>query len=154
MERSTTDTALAAAVLVAGALLPVQALINARLDVRLGSPLWATAAQNIIGVLAVLGGIAALRLATPTFGQIGATPLWAWAGGLIGMVYVFTILVATPQLGAARAMTAAVVGQLICGMLLDHFGVLHDRRPINVTMIAGAILLVAGAALILRRSPA
>lgn len=146
------EGALVVATLAAGALLPVQALVNARLGVRLGSPLWAAATQNAVGVLAMLCVIAALRPATPTLGQVGATPLWAWAGGVMGMVYVFTILTAAPQLGAARAITAAVVGQLICAMLLDHFGVLHDRRPITLTTIGGVVLLVSGAALILRRA--
>lgn len=152
MARAANDAALAVAVLAAGALLPVQALINARLGVRLGSPLWAAAAQNAVGVLAMLCVIAALRPATPSLGQIGATPPWAWAGGVMGMVYVFAILIAAPQLGAARAMTAAVVGQLVCAMLLDHFGVLHARRPIDLTTIGGVALLGAGAFLILRRA--
>ena len=150
MGRSMQETALAGATLAAGALLPIQALINARLGARLGSPLWAAATQNAVGVLAMLCVIAALRPATPTLGQVTATPLWAWAGGAMGMVYVFTILTAAPQLGTARAMTAAVVGQLVCAMLLDHFGVLHERRPINLTTVAGAVMLIAGAALILR----
>jgi transporter family-2 protein len=152
MARSTGETALAAAVLGAGALLPLQALINARLGVRLGSPLWAAAAQNAVGVLAMLCVIAALRPPTPTLGQVGAAPLWIWGGGMMGMVYVFTLLTAAPQLGAARAMTAAVVGQLLCAMLLDHFGVLHERRPIDLTTAGGVVLLAAGAALILRRA--
>jgi uncharacterized membrane protein YdcZ (DUF606 family) len=37
-------------------------------------------------------------------------------------------------------------------MLLDHFGVLHERRPISLTTVAGVALLVGGAALILRRA--
>jgi transporter family-2 protein len=152
MARSTQDAMLAAAVLGAGALLPLQALINARLGAKLSSPLWAAAGQNFVGVLAMLCVIALMRPATPTFGQVGATPLWAWAGGAMGMVYVFSVLIAAPQLGAARAMTAAVVGQLLCAMLLDHFGVLHERRPISLTTVAGVALLVGGAALILRRA--
>ncbi len=152
MGRPTQETALAAAVVAAGALLPLQALINGRLGLRLGSPLWAAAAQNTVGVATMLCVIAALRPATPTLSQVGATPLWAWAGGAMGMVYVFTLLVAAPQLGAARAITAAVVGQLVCAMLLDHFGVLHERRPIDLTTLGGVVLLAGGAALILRRS--
>jgi transporter family-2 protein len=152
MAKSMGDAALAAVVVAAGALLPLQALVNARLGVRLGSPLWAAAAQNFVGVLAMLCVIAALRPAAPTAGQIAATPLWSWAGGAMGMIYVFSVLVAAPQLGAARAMTAAVVGQLVCAMLLDHFGVLHDRRPISLTTVAGVVLLAGGAALILRRA--
>jgi transporter family-2 protein len=113
--------------------------------------LWASATQNLVGALAMLRMIAALRPTAPSAGQIASAPLWSWVGGLMGMVYVFSVLVAALQLGAARAMTAAVVGQPLCLMLLNHFGVLPDRRPISLVTIAGVIPLIGGAALTLRR---
>jgi len=64
---------------------------------------------------------------------------------------VFSVLVAAPVLGAARMMVLAIAGQMIASILLDHFGVLHDRRPISLTTIAGAVLLLAGAGLVLRK---
>ena len=36
-------------------------------------------------------------------------------------------------------------------LLLDHFGVLHERRPIDWTAVAGVLLVGAGAVLIMRR---
>lgn len=152
MAKPTQELALTALIVGAGALLPIQALINARLGVRLGSPLWGAATQNFVGVLVMLGVIAVLRPAAPSPGQVAAVPLWAWLGGAMGMIYVISAMTAAPQLGAGRTITGAVVGQILCAMLLDHFGVLNERRPINLTMIAGVVLLIAGAALILRRA--
>ncbi|HEV2532782.1 DMT family transporter [Phenylobacterium sp.] len=151
MFRSSAEAALVALVIVAGALLPLQALINARLGGALGSPLWGAAAQNLIGALGMIAIIMALRPATPSLAAVGAVPAWAWLGGLMGMVYVFSVLVAAPALGAGRMMVCVIAGQMVCSIALDHFGVLHERRPINFSTLAGAVLLLAGAALVLRR---
>jgi len=151
MTRSTLETALIGLVILAGAVLPLQALINARLGAQLGSPLWGAAVQNMIGAVGMLVIIAFLRPAVPSMSMIAGVPAWAWIGGFFGMLYVFSVLVAAPVLGAARMMVLAIAGQMIASILLDHFGVLHDRRPISLTTIAGAVLLLAGAGLVLRK---
>jgi len=151
MFRSSAEAALVALVIVAGALLPLQALINARLGGALGSPLWGAAAQNIIGALGMVAIILVMRPATPSLSAVAGVPAWAWLGGLMGMVYVFSVLVVAPALGAARMMVCVIAGQMVASILLDHFGVLHERRPINVSTMAGVALLLAGAVLVLRR---
>lgn len=151
MFRSSAETALIALVFAAGAVLPLQALINARLGTHLHSPLWGAAAQNIIGAVGMLIIIALMRPVTPTLSDFAGVPAWAWLGGLCGMLYVFSVLVAAPKLGAAPMMVCVIAGQMIAAIALDHFGVLHDRRPINLTTVAGAVLLLAGAALVLRK---
>ena len=152
MTKPTLEAALVGFVVLAGALLPLQALINARLGHQLGSPLWGATAQNMIGAAGMLALIALFRPPTPTLGAIAGVPLWAWLGGFCGMVYVFSVLVAAPVLGAARMMVCVIAGQMVASILLDHFGVLHDRRPINLTTVAGAVLLLAGAALVMRKA--
>ena len=151
MFRSSAEAALVALVILAGAFLPLQALINARLGGALGSPLWGAAAQNIIGALGMLAIIALMRPAMPSLSAVAGVPAWAWLGGLMGMVYVFSVLVAAPALGAARMMVCVIAGQMVASIALDHFGVLHERRPISLTTLGGAALLLAGAALVLRR---
>lgn len=152
MGRPVGETALMALVFGAGALLPLQALINGRLGGYFGSPLWASAAQNMVGAVAMLCVVALLRPAAPSAAQLGGAPAWAWIGGVLGMVYVFSSLVAAPRLGATRTMAAVIAGQLLASMALDHFGVLHERRPVTLAPVLGALLLVAGATLILRRA--
>jgi transporter family-2 protein len=151
MFKSSAEAALVALVIVAGALLPLQALINARLGGALGSPLWGAAVQNVIGATGMLAIIALMRPATPSLSAFAGVPPWAWLGGLMGMVYVFSVLVAAPALGAGRMMVCVIAGQMAASIVLDHFGVLHERRPISVSTLAGAALLLAGAALVLRR---
>jgi transporter family-2 protein len=151
MNKTLGDGALMLVALVAGALLPLQALVNGRLGSALGSPLWASMSQNFVGAAAMGCVILAVREPPPPVGQIAAAPLWGWVGGALGMIYVLSALLATPRLGATRAMTVVIVGQLVASVLLDQFGVLHQARPANLATFAGLALLAAGAFLILSR---
>ena len=144
--------ALFAPVLAVGALLPVQALVNARLGNFLGTALWASAFQNMVGVLSVGVLIAVLRAPPPLPDRIAAAPAWSWAGGAMGMLYVTISLFAAPRLGATATMAGMIAGQLLCALLLDHFGVLHERRPVDLQMLGGIALLAAGILLLIQRS--
>jgi transporter family-2 protein len=138
--------------ILAGALLPLQALVNGRLGQHLGEPTWAAALQNVAGALAMLAVAVALRPQPPSAAQLAAPPLWAWAGGAMGAAYVLIALIATPRLGAGPAAVAIIAGQLAAALLFDHFGVLHARKPIDLQALGGIALVAAGAVIILRRA--
>jgi transporter family-2 protein len=142
--------ALLVAALVAGALLPLQAMINARLGTTLASPLWASMAANFAGVATMGLALLAAREAPPSAERLAAAPWWAWTGGALGITYVLLSLLAAARLGATQAMVAIIVGQLAASVLLDQFGLIGDRRPINWQAAAGLALLVAGAVLVVR----
>ncbi|HWA64077.1 MAG TPA: DMT family transporter [Caulobacteraceae bacterium] len=147
-----TDGALMALALVAGAVLPLQALINGRLGDGLGSPLWGGLAQNLVGTTVVALVVLALRTPAPAAAQLAAVPAWSWVGGVLGALYVLVALLAAPRLGATRAMTVIIAGQLAASVLLDQFGVLHPRRPATLETLGGLGLLAAGAFLVLRKA--
>jgi transporter family-2 protein len=151
MTRSFGDGALVVLALIAGALLPLQALINGRLSGALGNPFWASIGQNVVGTTAMALVVLSIRAAPPPAGQFIAAPAWAWLGGALGAAYVLAALVATPRLGATRAVAAIIAGQLIASVLLDQFGVLHPARPATLRVIGGVALLSLGAALVLTR---
>jgi len=152
MTRSATELTLIAATVLAGALLPLQALINGRLGAHLASPIWAGALQNVIGAVVMVTAAFLLRAQFPSAGQLAAPPAWAWVGGALGATYVMAALLATPRLGAGPAVVGMIAGQMVASLLLDHFGVLHERKPIDWTAIAGVLLVGAGAFLIMRRA--
>jgi bacterial/archaeal transporter family-2 protein len=53
------------------------------------------------------------------------------------------------QMGAATLTALVVTGQLICSVILDHFGWLSsDAHPASVGRIAGCALMMIGLALI------
>ncbi len=134
--------------LLVGALLPLQALINARLGQLTAGALFASLASFVVGTTA----IGALWLASrPGMPQgLYQAPWWAWTGGLIGAAFVVAATLLVPRLGAAALVCLVVFGQLVGSLLLDHFGVLHARTPIDATRVAGMLLVAAGAALVVR----
>lgn len=132
-----------------GALLPLQALINARLGQLTLGPLFASLASFAVGTLALLALWLAWR---PGNGGHGfpAAPWWAWTGGLIGAAFVVAATVLVPRLGAAALICLVVFGQLAGSLVLDHFGVLHARQPVDLAKLAGVALVGAGMLLVVR----
>jgi transporter family-2 protein len=67
---------------------------------------------------------------------------------------VFSILagiVALPSMSSATIIGAAIFGQLIASMEIDHFGWFNvPVVPINTSRIIGAVLLLIGAILMRR----
>lgn len=139
--------AVAAAV---GLLLPLQALINARLGQATEGALFASFVSFAIGTAVLALALLAARTPLPGARTMAAQPAWVWTGGLIGAVYVLSATVLVPRLGAAGLICLVVTGQLIGSLLFDHFGVLGPERPADGWRLLGAALVAVGAVLVLR----
>lgn len=131
-----------------GALLPLQALINARLGQLTTGPLAASFISFLIGTLVLGSFLAATRTALPNWASISSQPPWLWLGGVIGALFVLSATVLVPRLGAGAMICLVIFGQLAGSLLLDHFGVLGSTRPVDVTRVIGAVLVLAGALLV------
>jgi transporter family-2 protein len=134
----------------AGMLLPLQALINAKASEALSGPLSAAFLNFAVGLVALIALLLAIRIPWPAASQIAQLPVWAYTGGLFGAFFVAVGALVIPKLGAAPMVAIIIAGQLISSMALDHFGVLHSAQPINVAKVAGGVLLLLGAYLVLR----
>lgn len=134
--------------LLVGALLPLQALVNARLGQLTAGALFASLASFAVGTCAIALAWAATRPAWPAY--LAQAPWWAWTGGLIGAAFVVAATMLVPRLGAAGLICLVVAGQLAGSLLLDHFGVLHARVPIDGGRLLGVALVAAGALLVVR----
>lgn len=140
-----------AAVAVAmGAMLPLQALINARLGQATSGALFASFVSFLVGTLILGAALLATRTRWPAASAMADLPGWIWLGGAIGAVYVLSATVLVPRLGAASLICLIVLGQLVGSLLLDHFGVLAATRPADWLRILGALLVAVGAALVVR----
>lgn len=135
---------------VAGALLPLQALINAQLGQRTSGALFASFASFLIGTVALGIALLAMRTPMPAWQQSAGLPPWIWLGGVIGALFVVSATVLVPRLGAAALICLAVFGQLAGSLLLDHYGVLHAPKPADAMRIAGAALVAIGALMVVR----
>ena len=134
-----------------GAGLTVQVGMNATLDRTVGSPLWASVVNFCVG-LAVLLTCVVVSGARITPGSVTLVPAWAWLGGLLGAAYVASATVLGPRLGAVVLLALMLGGQLAAALLVDHYGALgFPRAAITSTRLLGAVLVVVGTVLVLRR---
>ena len=134
---------------VAGAMIPFQAGVNAQLATWVGSPIRAAFVSFVVGTIALFAlAVLVLRPLPPTE-RLGAAPWWVWVGGLLGAFYVAGSIVAAPRLGAAVLIAAVIAGQGLASLVVDHFGWAGFREhPISLGRVAGMALVFAGVALV------
>ena len=135
---------------VVGGLIALQAPINSQLGKTIGT-FQAAFVSFLIGTIA-LAVIAAF--AKGGFSEVGEARGLSWyylIGGLLGAIYVTTVLVTVRDLGAGGVVAATIAGQLTLGVVLDQLGWLGvEKDPVTVTKIAGVLLLALGVFLIVR----
>jgi bacterial/archaeal transporter family-2 protein len=135
--------------LIAGTLITLQTGSNTQLKKSLEQPLPALIVNYIFGMIAVNRLYFARRIPIPSPVQAAQTPWWGWFGGLFGAVYGLTAILLASKMGAATLTALVVTGQLICAVLLDHFGWLSfDVHPASWPRISGCALIVVGLTLI------
>lgn len=135
-------------VVLAGAVLPVQAGFNMNVGKAVTSPLWAVIISFVVGLVALLS-YAMLTRDSLNIGLIKNIPGPAWIAGIFGAFYVTTVVLAYPMLGPALTFGLIVAGQLLVSLFLDHFNVLvQEQHSINIYRVLGMVLIVAGVVLI------
>lgn len=133
-----------------GVMLPLQALINARLAQLTWGAVFAALVSFGVGTLALAAWWLASRPQPPDWATLARLPWWAWSGGLFGAAFVAVSALMVPRLGAAALICLVVFGQMLGSLLLDHYGVLHARQPVDAGRIAGVVLVALGALLVVR----
>jgi bacterial/archaeal transporter family-2 protein len=133
----------------AGMLITCQVGSNSQLKKSLGQPLPALLVNYVVGITAVFLYTSIKQVPIPSGAKAFQTPWWGWLGGFFGAVYGLAAIVLASQLGAATLTALVVTGQLICSVILDHFGWLSfDVHPAGWARIAGCALMVVGLILI------
>ncbi|HEX2016008.1 MAG TPA: DMT family transporter [Solirubrobacteraceae bacterium] len=135
----------------AGCLVALQAPVNSKLGRALGT-LPAASVSFAVGliVLVVIALIAGGGLGS--LGEIAHVPWQYLIGGLLGAVYVASVLVTVRTLGAGGVTAATIAGQLSMAVVVDQFGLLGvERHPITLSRVAGVALLAAGVFLVVRQ---
>ena len=143
------STLLALWVVVMGAGLSVQPLLNARLAGLAGHPIYGALVSVFVSTVTLAVTVLVARLAAPDVKALATAPLGLWTGGVIGAFVVLAALTAAPRLGAATTVALFITGQLAASLVLDHFGLLGvPVRPFDLTRTLGVACLVAGVVLI------
>jgi bacterial/archaeal transporter family-2 protein len=83
--------------------------------------------------------------------KLAGAPWSHYLGGLCGLIIIASIPLATPRLGIAIVLALMVASQGITAIVIDHFGLFGmPRAPLSLSRVGGALLLVAGVALMRR----
>ncbi|TWT63430.1 hypothetical protein Pan54_41830 [Rubinisphaera italica] len=136
----------------AAAVIPFQAVVNGRLGRALEHPLYAAFFSFLGGTIALTILVLATTPGIPSWPKENPTPWFYFIGGLLGVVFVTTILIVTPQIGPANVLAATVVGQLTMAIIIDHFGILGvPIIPVSLPRLLGVLMLFGGLLLIQTR---
>ena len=134
-----------------GIAISVQAGVNANLRQAITSPVLAAAISFGTGFLSLLIMLLVSGVSTPSIEAVRQVNWWKWTGGLIGAVYVTTVIVSVPKIGTANLVSLSVAGQLLAAVVLDHYGLLgFALHPANGWRLLGMALIMAGAVLVVR----
>ena len=104
-------------------------------------------------IVVMVGSLVILFFAggTRQLGGLTGAPWSHYLGGICGLIIVTATALAIPRLGAAVVLALMVLGQGVTALAIDHFGLFGmQRAPLSVSRVAGAVLLVAGMALLRR----
>ncbi|PKN08731.1 MAG: hypothetical protein CVU73_05655 [Deltaproteobacteria bacterium HGW-Deltaproteobacteria-8] len=135
--------------LLAGALMPVQAGINARLREFLGDPLVASLVSFSIGTVTLALVVLTMRIPLPSLAMAAQAPWWTWIGGAMGAFFVAVTVILAFKLGATGLMAWIIAGQLVGSVLLDHHGAIGFAvREASWQRLVGVALLFGGAVLV------
>ena len=134
--------------LIGGAAVGTQAPIAGAMGQRIGG-----ASSSLIVHLG--GVVASLALLIVRKGELiheWRTLPWYMLGcGTLGLVLYLSLTHTLPKVGAATAITLLIVGQLLAGLVIDHFGAFGIvTRTVDGSRLAAVGLLLAGAYLMVR----
>ena len=133
---------------VAGAALPIQGGLNAKMGKAVGSPVYSSLISFVVGSVVLLAYVIITRQPVSWMG-VKNVPGFVWLAGALGAFYVTVVILAFPRLGPALTFGLIVSGQMAIALFLDHFNVLvAQQHAINIWRILGVVLILAGVVII------
>ena len=128
-----------------------QTAVNGHLGRALGSSLQAGQISLVVGL--VLLAVMSVVLPGPRRALatgIAPGPWWMWLGGMLGAFFVFGGAALSPILGTGTTVIAALVGNIICGQVLESLGVgTGGRRSVPTPYrLIGLTIVLAGVVMV------
>jgi bacterial/archaeal transporter family-2 protein len=142
--------ALTLVALFAGALISLQAPINAEAAARLGHPLAGAAWSFVVGTVALATLVLLFARHQLHPDGLKSLPLYILlGGGLLGAMYVTTNIMLAPRIGIAALMALGIAGQLFAALMLDRFGAFGlIERELTLGRVSGACMVLVGALMV------
>lgn len=139
-------------VFTAGIGVTLQLGVNSQLRQAVGNPALSALVSFLVGTSALLIYVVATAKNTlPTLETFRGIAWWKYAGGMLGVFYITTVIIAAPRIGAANVMALTIAGQLLAALVCDHFGWIgFSVQPVNIYRVLGVLLILAGVYLMQR----
>ncbi|AGA69484.1 hypothetical protein Desdi_2039 [Desulfitobacterium dichloroeliminans LMG P-21439] len=131
-----------------GMLLGIQTPINGALGKRIGS-IEGALVSFTIGMICLL--FAVFFFGRGNLSQVTQVPKLWLVGGALGAVAVTCSILSVQRIGVTSVLTAAVLGQIMVGLIIDHFGLLGVAKvPVDSLRLLGVIVMMGGLFLVLK----
>ena len=132
--------------LIAGLASTIQASINTEARKFFRSP-FITAGINftVAWILLALFLIFTEHALSIPLAEVAKNPPWIWLGGVCAIIIVTLNIVCLPKLGAAGNVMIINFGQIMTGLVIDHFALFgSEEARMSAARLAGAVLVMAG----------
>jgi len=133
--------------LLAGAFIPLIGILNGRVGRALGEPFYASVMLFGVAIILALVVSVIFGKAAPSVQDLQTLRPMDYTAGFIVAFYVISATVLAGKIGVANFIVMAVSGQIMFSLMIDHFGLFGAPvKPINMTQLVGAVLLLIGLA--------
>ena len=134
---------------ISGAVLPIQAALNAKMGKAVSDPVYAALISFLVGSIGLFLYVIFSQTDLHQISHAGSVNWSVWTAGLLGAFYVAAVIILVPKIGAALTFGLIVTGQLGLSLLMDHFGLLGlSVHTINWQRITGILFIIGGVLLI------
>ncbi|MCM3790806.1 DMT family transporter [Domibacillus indicus] len=129
-----------------GVSLAAQTAINSQLRKFTVSPFLASMISFIVA--AVFLAITTIISGSPlglSLNLFSSQPIWIWFGGFCGVIGLTTNILLFPKLGSVQTSVMPILGMVVMGMLIDHFGWFNSmEHSFGINRIFGVFLVLLG----------
>lgn len=132
--------------LLGGMAIAAQSSINGTLSVRTDV---VTTAWLANVVAAIILWLLVIFFEKPQAQTMFSIPPWQLSGALFGTFSMVAIVIGVPRIETVATIVAVIAGQIIMGLLVDHFGwfgnsqiVLDYKRMAAIALLASALYLI------------
>ncbi len=134
---------------ISGAAMAVQGTFNSVLGKIVG--VWeSTLIVHLIGTVIVLLIMLVIGRGFDNFAKCSQVPWYAYLGGILNVIIIFTVVKTMPVIGVGNATTAIIVAQVSTAVLIDSLGLFGMKKyDFQYIDLLGIALLAIGARILL-----
>lgn len=105
--------------LIIGIASPLQTGVNTKLREHLGSPFLSAFVSFTVGTVFLYASFFLTKAEPKIFESEIAW--WGWLGGCLGVIFLTGNILLMPKLGSVQTAIYPIVGQMVMGLMIDHF---------------------------------